>query len=194
MKEYKDQSFSSVSWKIDGINAHREGNLVLSRRGKPLYNVNPELLDFGCTYEIFLGSFKLTTSVLRSHEHEFEITQDHIFLLTPDIDPRLVAPHHATLEMALRLGYEGLVFDGCYKLKPKPTFDVRVTGTQPGTGKHLGRLGALLTPMGKVGTGFTDREREEEWNLGDLVEVECLELTEEGKFRHPRFLRRRWDK
>jgi hypothetical protein len=194
MKEYSGQSFTSVSFKIDGINARRVGDQVLSRRDKPLYNVPYLLLEEGFTYEIFLGSFKETTSVLRSHSHPFKITEEHIFKLTPVVDLRLIAPLNITLDRALELGYEGLVFDGKWKLKPKPTFDVQVLSTQPGTGKHFGRMGALLTPMGKVGTGFTDKEREEEWSFGDLIEVECLELTEDGKFRHPRFIRRRWDK
>jgi ATP-dependent DNA ligase len=81
---------------------------------------------------------------------------------------------------------------------------VTVTEIIEGTGKHKGRMGALMTPMGKVGTGFTDQERKEWWGrkalLGNhptlawLIEVECMQLTPDGKFRHPRFLRIRYDK
>jgi ATP-dependent DNA ligase len=50
--------------------------------------------------------------------------------------------------------------------------------------------------MGKVGTGFSDAMRKEDWNsrIGEFIEVECMQLTPDGKFRHPRFLKRRWDK
>jgi DNA ligase-1 len=81
-------------------------------------------------------------------------------------------------------------------------------------------MGALLTPRGKVGTGFTDKQREEwyEWFMtqpcgiydeagekptrfelladgaAPTIEVDCWELTKDGKFRHPRYIRLREDK
>nr|WP_283842052.1 hypothetical protein [Bradyrhizobium sp. KB893862 SZCCT0404] len=105
-------------------------------------------------------------------------------------------------------GYEGLVLrqgDVWLKVKPTETYDVLVTGIIEGTGKHKGRMGALMTPMGKVGTGFSDAERVTFWNyckepddgrgiMGETIEVECMKLTDDGKFRHPRFVRVRPDK
>ena len=63
----------------------------------------------------------------------------------------------------------------------------------------VGVLGAFLTPMGKVGTGFTDGERGQFWRernqlLSQMVEVSCMQVTSDGKFRHPRFVRLRPDK
>lgn len=196
MKEWSGQAFTSVSYKIDGVNARLNAyGEVVSRRGKPLYNIPTDFLVAEATYEIYTGNFDRTSSIVRSKNgHSTILTLDHIYQLTPVIDSRLIAPIETSLDDALALGYEGLVFDGMYKLKPKPTFDVEVLGTIPGTGKHLGRLGALITSRGKVGTGFTDKEREQCWPLGTLIEVECLGLTSKGYFRHPRFLRIRWDK
>jgi len=53
--------------------------------------------------------------------------------------------------------------------------------------------------MGKVGVGFSDVERETWWTPvfrrpGIIIEVECMELTPAGRFRHPRFIRIREDK
>ena len=55
-------------------------------------------------------------------------------------------------------------------------------------------MGALLTDHGKVGTGFSDSDREEDWKIGDLIEAEYMEITEAGKMRHARFIQRRLDK
>jgi ATP-dependent DNA ligase len=47
---------------------------------------------------------------------------------------------------------------------------------------------------------MSDAQREEFWEhgganiIGKMIEVECLELTEYDKMRHPRFLRIREDK
>ena len=49
-----------------------------------------------------------------------------------------------------------------------------------------------------VGTGFTDREREEIAAAGQapcgIAEVEFMELTADGKLREPRFKGWRYDK
>jgi DNA ligase-1 len=86
------------------------------------------------------------------------------------------------------------------KMKQKLTFDCRVIDIQPGTGKHTGRMGALIIDLDgvtfKVGTGFTDIQRAELYRLdiiGQIIEVEGMELTELGRVRHPRFIRVRED-
>lgn len=86
------------------------------------------------------------------------------------------------------------------KVKPKQDREVEVIEVLPGTGKHEGRMGALLCHMGefetyssprgaefRVGTGFTDAEREESGWLGKIITVEYFELTPRGVPRHPRF-------
>lgn len=115
------------------------------------------------------------------------------------------------LGQANAAGYEGLVLrqgDKWLKVKPEETHDVLITGAVEGIGKHKGRLGALQTSKGAVGTGFTDLERESLWlwfltghsgdvpcNLeGQTIEVSCMHFTPDGKFRHPRFIRMRPDK
>lgn len=76
--------------------------------------------------------------------------------------------------------------------------EARVIGYQDGKGKHSGRMGALICEMidssgaeFKVGTGFSDDERE--WDqcpsIGSLITYRYFELTDDGKPRHPTFVR-----
>lgn len=204
-----------VTRKIDGVRVIKNaaGELV-SRNNKPLYNLN-HLKEHIHDAEIFLGDWSSSVSAVRT-QNGIPVPRSAVYDLRPDsLDSRLylgtvMSPtaHHimGLLELAQSRGDEGLVLRShtgskWLRVKPKETYDVPVTGLQAGTGKHLGRMGALLTPNGKVGTGFTDADRIEFQRLHDsgqllglVIEVEAMSLTEAGKFRHPRFLRVRWDK
>lgn len=120
--------------------------------------------------------------------------------------------------MAIRGGYEGIMIkdpDAPYEtkrttswLKQKPFIEVSLTviGTEEGTGKNVGRLGALIvegTDDGRlirtnVGSGLTDADRDSFWTdrddiIGDVVEVRADAVTQnqDGSYslRFPRFLR-----
>jgi len=97
----------------------------------------------------------------------------------------------------LKRGDEGLVIyqgEVSYKVKPRENHDVIVTGFTEGKGKYSGLVGALETNMGKV-SGMTDQQRADfTKELPEVIEVECMGLTKNGKFRHPRFIRVRFDK
>ncbi|ELJ8766201.1 TPA: hypothetical protein NKS89_000354 [Vibrio parahaemolyticus] len=203
-----------VTVKIDGVRLTRnEQGGIVSRSNKPLYNL-PPIPEHIQDAEIFLGDWDSTISAVRTHEGD-TVPYSAIYELRPNLDPRLdlgivsdpsAAYIQEQLEASLGCGYEGLVLerlkDGRWiKVKNKETYDVLVTGFQAGTGKHEGRMGALITAYGKVGTGFTDTQRQEWQDLHDqglaigmLIEVECMEVTKDGKFRHPRFVRPRVDK
>ena len=93
-------------------------------------------------------------------------------------------------------------------LKMKEVIDglAMVQGVQPGEGKHTGRMGALeVIEIGakahtpgdvikpamvnfKVGTGFSDAEREEDWPVGTKIRWAAQERTDAGIPRFPRFL------
>lgn len=100
-------------------------------------------------------------------------------------------------------------------LKYKPFFegDFSITGAVEGRGKHAGRLGALklagtvqwkgrdVQVESEVGTGFDDATRDWLWQkhldatlLGQIVEVEFQEVTEDNSLRFPSFSRMREDK
>ncbi|KAB0285450.1 hypothetical protein F2P58_23335 [Vibrio fortis] len=202
-----------VTRKLDGVRALKndEGEIV-SRNGKPLFNLD-HLKDEIQDAEIYLGNWEDTISRVRSHTAD-PVPHDCVYRLQPDdYDPRLFVcilddPTESTidalLQQALERGDEGLVLrksrsTNWLKVKPLETHDVRITGFTRGTGRNSERLGALITPMGKVSSGLTDELRETIWNnqdeyLNQMIEVECMELTKNGKFRHPRLVRFRPDK
>jgi hypothetical protein len=175
------------------------GDTILSRAGKPLYNI-PKL-HLVC--EVFLGSWEATVSAVRTQEFT-PIDPNHLYSLDP-IDSRLLIGKWDTLSSqdvakmmyeAVNKGYEGLVIESnklLYKVKPVETFDVKVDAVIAGKGRLNGKMGALVTSMGNVGTGFTDEQRDLDY-LDKIIEVEAMSLTPSGKFRHPRFIRIREDK
>lgn len=81
-------------------------------------------------------------------------------------------------------------------LKVKTFFDAEafVIGIEPGKGKHKGRMGALICETNegvefKVGSGFTDKERENPPKIRDVITYKYQELTKTGVPRFPTFWR-----
>ena len=123
-------------------------------------------------------------------------------------------------KMCIDRGFEGIMvkpIGGIYEckrstgwLKVKPFIEVslKVVDVEEGTGRNVGKLGALVvegTDMDKfiktnVGSGLTDTDRETFWEakaklIGQIVEVRAdaitqnQETTDEWSLRFPRFLR-----
>lgn len=89
---------------------------------------------------------------------------------------------------------------GLLKLKRMLDAEALVVDYQPGTGRHEGRVGALIcqfeTDAGeivefKVGTGLTDAERSAPPEIGDTITFGYQEILKSGAPRFPVFLRRR---
>lgn len=97
------------------------------------------------------------------------------------------------------------------KYKPVHDYDLKVVDVEEGTGKNVGRLGALVcegVDQGKkirvnVGSGFSDKQRKEYWRqrksvIGQTAVVLCDAITQnqEGDYslRFPRFKTFRDDK
>jgi hypothetical protein len=204
-----------VTLKIDGARMLRDSQgKPVSRAGKPLYNL--DLISKDITdAEIYNKNWETSMSLVRTKNNGSPVDPSFVYSLDP-LDPRLCAGHLDDPEVSdiVRLmkfevsqGYEGVILrqgDKWLKVKPEATSDVYVTGYQGGTGKHLGKMGALLTNYGKVGTGFSDADRVWwsmmfdlhglTWLTSQLIEVEYMEMTAFNKFRHPRFKRIRDDK
>lgn len=84
------------------------------------------------------------------------------------------------------------------KVKPHDDAEGEVIAHLPGKGRHTGRLGALLIRLKngrtlKLGTGFTDQERENPPPLGSLVTFRYRGLTKTGLPRFASFMRVRDD-
>lgn len=93
------------------------------------------------------------------------------------------------------------------KIKRTSTVTCLVGGTDPGEGSRASTFGALhlylldeqgqLVPVGKVGSGFSDRElrvvAEALTNPPVIVEVEHLDVSPDGQLRQPVFQRLRTD-
>jgi DNA ligase-1 len=195
-----------VSLKIDGVRCHKIDGKHYSRKDKELYNI-PDV-DFEIA-EIFCGDFKTTIENTRTFKSSKTILPEHIYLLHPKLDKRLLIGNfeNPTSENILdlfqkyhQLGYEGLILkqDNTYlKVKNIETYDVVITDIFEGKGRLKGKLGGFVTTMGNVGTGLTDEERVLYFTkdiIGETIEVECMEITSDNKFRHPRFKRMRYDK
>ena len=97
------------------------------------------------------------------------------------------------------------------KWKPVHDYDLTVIGIEPGTGKHKGRMGALVCEgeddgkhiVVNVGSGYTDTERQEYWDdqtsvIGQTVVVmaDAVTMNQDGSYslRFPRFKTFRTDK
>jgi DNA ligase-1 len=79
------------------------------------------------------------------------------------------------------------------KVKTFHDAEARVIGHVAGQGRHKGRLGALLVELAdgtqfNVGTGFSDREREEPPALGTLITFRYQELSDGGVPRFPTYV------
>lgn len=212
-KTYKKEPLEG-SWiasiKLDGVRTLITDEGVFSRNGKKLPGLK-YYFDQGIRgdFEFFAGSFDKSISIARTDAYQ-ELPREYLYSLDP-LDGRLslnqyMYPTPETvaklLDRVVEAGHEGLVLRSgqeWYKVKKEDTYDVPITDVLEGTNKNTGKLGALETSMGKVGTGFTDALRQELWNkrseiIGKMIEVRCMELTSDGKFRHPSFVRFREDK
>jgi DNA ligase len=84
------------------------------------------------------------------------------------------------------------------KVKTFHDAEARVIGHAPGTGKHKGRLGALIVELAdgtkfNVGTGFSDAERESPPKIGSVITFRYQELSNDGVPRFPSYVGERID-
>tara|TARA_A100001011_G_scaffold268834_2_gene277970 strand:+ start:584 stop:1840 length:1257 start_codon:yes stop_codon:yes gene_type:complete len=117
----------------------------------------------------------------------------------------IMALHHTFVQE----GYEGAMvktIDAPYrfgrsydvmKVKEFHDVDLPIIGLEEGTGRHAGRLGAVKIDFNgvivKVGSGFSDEQREQVWNdqpgsMGRIIEVRYQEVTPDGSLRFPTFV------
>src|SRR5690606_282631 len=86
--------------------------------------------------------------------------------------------------------YEGARSSTLLKVKTFQDAEAVVVRHEGGKGRHRGRLGALFVRAAggitfKVGTGFTDRERDNPPAVGTVITYRYQELTKAGVPRFP---------
>ena len=133
--------------------------------------------------------------------------------------PQSQASSHVALQIQLRqitkAGAEGLMLhrgsslykgvrnDDLLKVKTHDDAEAKVIGHIPGKGKYAGQLGALLVEMPaldgkadkrfKLGTGFSDAQRQNPPALGSQVTYRYRGLNDSGIPRFASFMRQRDD-
>ena len=116
----------------------------------------------------------------------------------------------ARLDRLVKAGGEGLMLhrgDSLYraerngdllKVKTHEDAEARVLQHLPGQGRHTGRLGALLVETAegvrfRLGTGFTDAQRDQPPGVGEWVTYRFRGINESGVPRFASFVRLRPD-
>lgn len=84
------------------------------------------------------------------------------------------------------------------KVKSSKDAEAIVYGYENGKGKYMNKMGALLCKTAdhrkiKIGTGFTDEQRENPPKIGQIITYKYFELTKDGNPRFPSFYRIRED-
>jgi DNA ligase-1 len=116
---------------------------------------------------------------------------------------------------AVEAGFEGVIvkdMDALYVCKrdygwqkAKPFFDgdFEIIRIEEGTGKNKGKMGSVIIDVNGnecgLGSGWSDKEREDIWNnpndyIGKIVEVQYQEITKDGVLRFPSVKGIRYDK
>lgn len=214
VEDYAGQTLTnaSVYTKLDGVCCIYDGNEWRSTAFNKLFNL-PSGMERGI-YECFLGSWNKSISAVKTQSNSPPIHPNCLFRIGPDkVDNRLFVGNFTfltkliadkLLQDAVDHGHEGIIIHCWYmgrrrifKHKKQRTLDVLVLQSLSGKGKHAGRMGALMTTHGKVGTGFSDEEREQftpEFIVGKMIEVSCAQINESGVMSQAKFIRLREDK
>jgi len=195
---------------------HRKGGAKTQDAKLNLFDCMP-LGDFmagGCNGDIMMRKTMLNVYEFGPNINQVEYVKMN--LSEPD-GQKQFADYN---KLCIDRGFEGIMvkpITGTYEckrstlwLKVKPFIEVslKVVDTEEGTGRNVGKLGALIVEgkdMDKfiktnVGSGLTDTDRETFWKakdklIGQIVEVRADAITQnqdtsnEWSLRFPRFLR-----
>lgn len=207
-----------LSYKIDGVQCKYDGYKWISRADKELYNL-PRDVRIGI-YEYYNKNWNTSVSEVRTQVGKQWLDETNLYMLSPNKDPRLTVCSCGTLrehneyntytgqelqlelDKAVKMGYEGLVLNPlddtqkAYKYKKVYEESIEVLDIERSTeGQFKGLIKSFITSKGHVGTGLTkqDRMMNMEDIIGKLIDVEFMNITPDGNFRQPVFVRVRED-
>ena len=145
------------------------------------------LLDKMCDMDV---DFKVITPVERQHCNDIgEIDDVHAEYVREGYEGAMIKDPDAPY----RFGRSYAVM----KLKDFHDVDLKIAGFVEGTGRHVGKLGAVVVNYEgvdvQVGSGFSDDLREQIWSnqndfIGRLIEIRYQEVTPDGSLRFPTFV------
>jgi DNA ligase-1 len=153
------------------------------------------------------GDFTTRLAALRKL---LPITEAPWIVAVPQLRATTDEDLQALLDKTVRMGGEGLMLHrggslyraerstDLVKVKPFEDADARVVAHVPGRGKHAARMGALWVETAdgkrfKLGSGFSDAEREKPPAIGSWVSYRYNGTNPSGLPRFARFLRERPD-
>jgi DNA ligase 1 len=211
-------AYQAPDWFIDGLPEFPLDGELFAGRGRFQHAVSvARRMDKGDGWKSLAFVIFDAPALTHGFEDRIKHLEDH-FGARPWPQARVleqrVCTGHDDLQVELRrvegLGGEGVMLrrpgsvyvagrsDTLLKVKSFLDTEARVVGHQAGTGKHKGRLGALLVELAdgtrfKVGTGLSDAERGAPPEVGDIVTVRYQELTDAGVPRFPSYIGLRAD-
>lgn len=107
-------------------------------------------------------------------------------IVQQELDKQITLEHEGVMVNLANAPYEGKRTKNILKVKAMQDCDLKIIGFEEGTGKNKGTLGAVIVDYKgfevKVGSGFTDEDREYFWNnqkelLGRIITVQYFEET-----------------
>lgn len=107
-------------------------------------------------------------------------------IVQQELNKQIALEHEGVMVNLSNAPYEGKRTKNILKVKAMQDCDLKIIGFEEGTGKNKGTLGAIIVDykgfIVKVGSGFTDKDREYFWNnqkelLGRVITVQYFEET-----------------
>lgn len=111
-------------------------------------------------------------------------------IVQQELDKQILLEHEGVMVNLANAPYEGKRTKNILKVKAMQDCDLKIIGFEEGTGKNKGTLGAIIVDYKgfnvKVGSGFTDEDRNYFWNnqkelLGRIITVQYFEETTNKK-------------
>lgn len=111
-------------------------------------------------------------------------------IVQQELDKQIALEHEGVMVNLANAAYEGKRTKNILKVKAMQDCDLKIIGFEEGTGKNKGTLGAIIVDYKgfnvKVGSGFTDQDRDYFWNnqkelLGRVITVQYFEETTNKK-------------